>query len=237
MKQNMKWASRLALIGGFLTLLGGRAQTQVIYTLEEHTSDVGNAIKSSPVINANAPSLHTATLSQTTTGSTAAQPGFTYVNNNGGGIVSYGNNLSNVAISNGGDGTALETLTVTFDQAVTMLTFQFVTVPLVVNNPIELNATANTGLTSSSAGTANLITGNNEGSLSLTGSAFTSIVIQLNTKFLFTGDANASIGDVFAVDTFVSFPNASVPAPVPEPGVLTFFLGAALPLAWRLCRR
>jgi hypothetical protein len=230
----MKLLVQIALAGSLTALSLGLARAQDTFDFENQAANIGLSIATSPTVAAEAPSVRTLTLSQSgLTAPPSASSGFAYLDNNAGGSVIFGNNLSGVSIGNAGDGTALETLTLTFTQAITGLTFQFVTFPVALNAPIELNALSDTGLSVSSAGTQNLTTGNGEGSLTLSGSPFTSVSLSLNS-IPQVGGIGAAVGDTFIVDTFVVTPSVLV---VPEPGVLALFAGVAAPLAWRLRRR
>ena len=234
----MKQLLLLAAAGSLIALLSTGAQAQDLFDFENiPLSSVGQSITTMPIIAAEGPSIRTLTLSQSGLASPASPAsGFVFVDNNAGGIVSFGNNLSNFAIGNAGDGTALETLTLTFAQSVSAVTFQFVTFPVALGNPLlELNALSNSGASAMGVGVANTTTGNNEGSLTLTG-LFTSVSISLNsglTQYL-PVDTSAVVGDTFIVDSFVVTPSV---VPVPEPGSLALFAGVALPLAWSLRRR
>ena len=231
----MKLLVPLALAGSLMALMPGGARAQDTFDFENQAANEGLSITASPTVAAEAPSTRTLTLSQSgLTAPPSASSGFAYVDNNAGGIVTYGNNLSNMAVGNAGDGTALETLTLTFDRAISGLTFQFVTFPATPNAPIELNALSDTGLSPSSAGVQNLITGNGEGSLFLSGGLFTSVTLSLNAIPTLPGSVGATIGDTFIVDNFVVTPSITS---VPEPGALALFAGLAAPLAWRLRRR
>ena len=230
----MKLLVQIALAGSLTALSLGLARAQDTFDFENQAANIGLTIAASPTVAALAPSARTLTLSQSgLTAPPSASSGFAYVDNNAGGVVAFGNNLSNVSIGNAGDGTALETLTLTFGQAVTGLTFQFVTFPAAANAPIELNALSDTGLSLSSVGTLNLATGNGEGSLTLTGSAFNSVSLSLNVNPV-AGGIGATVGDTFIVDNFVVTPSVLA---VPEPGALALFAGVAMPFAWRLRRR
>ena len=231
----MKLLVSLALAGSLIALLPGGARAQDTFDFENQAGSIGLSIAAAPAVAAEAPSSRTLTLSQSgLTAAPSASSGFAYLDNNAGGVVAFGNNLSNVSIGNAGDGTALETLTLTFGQAVSGLTFQFVTFPVVFNAPIELNTLTDTGLTLSSTGIPNLVTNNNEGSLTLSGSPFTSVTLSLNAISTLPGSVGATVGDTFIVDNFVVTPSITS---VPEPGALALFAGLAAPLAWRLRRR
>lgn len=230
----MKRFLLLAAAGSLIALLSTGARAQDTFDFENQAAFVGQSITASPTVAAAAPSLRTLTFSQSgLTAPPSGTSGFTYADNNAGGVVAFGNNLNNTSISNAGDGTALETLTVTFAQAVTSLTFQFVTFPAVINAPIELNATSDSGLSISSTGILNTITGNGEGSITLSGGLFTVVNLSLNA-IPQAGGVAATVGDTFIVDTFVVTPSVIA---VPEPGSIALLLGSALPLAWGLRRK
>ncbi len=230
----MKRFLLLAAAGSLIALLSTGARAQDTFDFENQAALIGQSITASPTVSAVAPSIRTLTLSQSgLTAPPSGTSGFTYLDNNAGGVVAFGNNLDNISIGDAGDGTALETLTLTFAQAVSGLTFQFVTFPAAINAPIELNATTNSGLSFSSAGVLNGTTGNGEGSIVLAGGLFTVVNLSLNAVPQVGGVA-ATVGDTFIVDTFVVTPSVIA---VPEPGSIALLLGSALPLAWGLRRK
>lgn len=233
---SMKRFLLLAAAGSLIALLSTGAQAQDLFDFENQAANTSFSITTSPVVTAVAPSIRTLTLTQS---GLAAPPsntsGFTYLDNNMGGVVSFGNNLSNIVVGNAGDRqNTLETLTLTFDQAVSGLTFQFVTFPAAFGIPIELNASTDSGLSVSSTGVPNGTSGNGEGSITLSGGGlFTIVNLSLNTTPQM-GGIGAVGGDTFLVDTFVVTPSVTQ---VPEPGSVALLLGMGLPLAWKLRRK
>lgn len=227
----MKRFSLLAVAGSLFTLmplLPLRAQAQDMFTLEDQLPRLAQSITLSPLITASAPSIRTALLSQSNVG--PGQPnnvaGFMFADNNGGPVVSYGTNLNNTVITDAQDGTALDTLTLTFAQPVSGLTFSFATIPVTPGNLITLSATTNNAAVfASNTGVFNAISTDNEGSLTLTGGTFNILNLFLS--------GTATIGDSFAVDNFIVTPSVTVP----EPGSLALLAGMLVPVAWSLRRR
>ena len=225
----MKRIFLLAAAGSLILLSPHAAQAVDVFTLEEHVPDLGNPITSAPTITGSGPSGITATLSQFNLGSGSFGNviGFEYADNTNNTQVSYGTNLNNVVITDAQDGSALDTLVLTFSQPLSDLTFSFATTPLIPGALIPLFATTdNPTVFTSGTGSFNAVSQDNEGSLFLTGGTFTTLSIFLG------GTARA--GEVFAVDNFLVTPAA--PAPVPEPGSVALLLGIGLPVAWKLRR-
>ena len=209
--------------------LPGMARAQDTFDFENMGPGVQSAtqITAFPVVSAEAPSGRTVTLSQS--GVATGGTGFTFEDNqNTGTSVAYGTNLNNFVIADPTDG-ALETLTLTFAQPVSGLTFQFATVPQNAGDLITLSATTDNALVfASGTGTFNQTSQDNEGSLTLglAGQTFTTLNLFLS--------GTAAAGDTFAVDTFVVTPRV---AAVPEPGAIALLAGAGLPVVVALRRR
>ncbi len=233
---SMKRLLLLAAAGSLIALLSTSANAQDLFDFENVRAIPSDPITAFPVVMAEGASIRTLTLTQSgLTALPSNTSGFTFLDNNSGGVVAFGNNLSNIVVGNAGDRqNTLETLTLTFDQAVSGLTFQFVTFPAGFGVPIELNASTDSGLSFSSTGVPNGTSGNGEGSITLSGGLFTIVTLSLNTTPQM-GGTGAVGGDTFLVDNFLVTP--SVISQVPEPGSVAMLLGMGLPVAWGLRRQ
>jgi len=193
------------------------AKAQDAFTFDGQSTSA-NFLASGTVLTADNNAARTATF-------TVSSPGgndiaFDFEDNGSVAAPNFGTNLNGPVLAAISGTPASDTLTLTFDQAITSLTADFAITDF---GGAYLLTLAGGSATDTEGGTLNATSANYEGTLSITGAAFTS------ATFTFSGPATS-----YALDGITVTPAATA---VPEPGTVAFALALGLPAAWQMRRK